>query len=46
MPVLKTNCQWKAVINKVLWFVAASLLMLITYKSIENKRFLKLMLRM
>ena len=46
MPVLKTNCQWKAVIYKVLRSVTASLLMLIKYKSIKNKIFLKLMVRM
>jgi hypothetical protein len=45
MPVLKTNCQWKVVIYKVLQSVAASLLVLIKCKFIENKIFLKLMVR-
>jgi len=46
MPVLKTNCHWKAVIYKVLRSVAASVLRLIKYKSKQNKKFLELIVRM
>jgi hypothetical protein len=39
MPVLTTNCLWKAVIDKVLQSVAALLLTLIKKKRYNNTDF-------
>jgi hypothetical protein len=42
MPVLTTNCLWKAVIDEVLQYVAALLLTLVKKKKVQQYRFLKL----